>query len=429
MVDRFTKLALLGAALTANGLRPQRNRALMVPSFFSSWLAAELAPHNIAVTVAGTTAHVARHGVRRKDAPALLLNAASVAGLASIIRTSQRARGVLDAALLDGLGEKWVESLEDRPDPGEMGTPWRQLVQPFRFQHPDVVKGTDLVYAPEHGSRGRLDVFHRRDVPQGAPVLFQIHGGGWVIGDKREQGLPLMLHLAARGWVCVAPNYRLSPRGVWPDHIVDLKRALAWVRKEVSAYGGDPAFVAVTGGSAGGHLSAMVGLTGNDPRFQPGFEEADTSVQACVPIYGIYDVANELGAKETKWRTDSLMRNYVFKSWLERDRERWLSASPIANVRPYLPPFFVIHGRNDTLAPLSEAHGFVERLRATSKSKVVYAELPGTQHAFDIFPSIRSAHVVRAVDVFLRWARATADQREHAAADTPLQTTEAEEAV
>ncbi|MFL6238464.1 MAG: alpha/beta hydrolase [Actinomycetes bacterium] len=429
MADRFRQLSMIGAALTANGLRPARGRAFMVPSFFSAWLTAELAPHNLAITVAGTTAHVARHGVRRNDAPALLMNAASVAGLASMIRTSQRARGVLEAALADGLGEGWLDILEDKPDPGEMGTPWRQLFQPFRFQHPEVVKVTDLVYDETHGRRGRLDVFHRRDIPEGAPVLFQIHGGGWTIGDKREQGLPLMLHLAARGWVCVAPNYRLSPRAVWPDHIVDLKRALAWVRNEIGAYGGDPAFVAVTGGSAGGHLSAMVGLTGNDPRFQPGFEDADTSVQACVPIYGLYDIANELGAKETKWRSDSLMRNYVFKSWLERDRERWLSASPLANIRPDLPPFFVIHGRNDTLAPLSEAQAFVERMRSTSKSKVVFAELPGAQHAFDIFPSIRSAHVVRAVDVFLRWARTTAQERPHAAADEPLEVTEAEEAV
>src|SRR3954471_23417390 len=414
MPDRFRQLSILGAALTANALRPQRNRALMVPSFFSSWLAAELAPHNIAVTVAGTTAHVARHGVRRKDAPALLLNAASVAGLASIIRTSQRARGVLDAALLDGLGEKWVESLEDRPDPGEMGTPWRQLIQPFRFQHPDVVKVTDLVYAPEHGSRGRLDVFHRRDVPQGAPVLFQIHGGGWVIGDKREQGLPLMLHLAARGWVCVAPNYRLSPRGVWPDHIVDLKRALAWVRKEIGAYGGDPGFVAVTGGSAGGHLSAMVGLTGNDPRYQPGFEDADTSVQACVPFYGAYDLANVLDTKAGDQRLAHFLARTVFKT---TDPAVFESATPLLHARPDAPPFFVIHGAHDSLAPVEEARELVRRLREVSKEPVVYAELPGAQHAFDVFHSIRSAHVIRGVERFLRWVHATRELSGRASED------------
>ena len=106
----------------------------------------------------------------------------------------------------------------------------------------------------------------------------------------------------------------------------------------------------------------------------------------------------------------------MFKSELEADRERWLSASPLAAVHPDAPPFFVIHGRNDTMAPVGEARSFVDRLRTTSTSKVVYAELPGAQHAFDVFPSIRSAHVVWAVDVFLRWARSTHATRPHAAA-------------
>ncbi len=65
----------------------------------------------------------------------------------------------------------------------------------------------------------------------------------------------MMHELALRGWVCVAINYRLSPRATWPDHVVDCKRALAWVREHIAEYGGDPAFIAVSGGSAGGHLA------------------------------------------------------------------------------------------------------------------------------------------------------------------------------
>ena len=119
--------------------------------------------------------------------------------------------------------------------------------------------------------------------------MFQIHGGAWVIGDKSQQALPLMLHLAADGWVCVTTNYRLSPTCHRPDHLVDCKRALAWIREHIAEYGGDPDFVVVTGGSAGGHLAALVALTANDPQFQPGFEAADTSVIGCVPFYGVYD--------------------------------------------------------------------------------------------------------------------------------------------
>ena len=80
-----------------------------------------------------------------------------------------------------------------------------------------------------------------------------------MIGDKNAAGPPADDHLAARGWVCVATNYRLSPSATFPDHLIDVKRALAWVREHIAEYGGDPDFVVVTGGSAGGHLSALVG--------------------------------------------------------------------------------------------------------------------------------------------------------------------------
>jgi acetyl esterase/lipase len=235
-----------------------------------------------------------------------------------------------------------------------------------------------------------------------------VHGGAWVIGTKDQQGRPLMLEMARRGWVCVAPNYRLSPRATWPDHIVDVKRAVAWIRDNVAEYGGDPRFVVVTGGSAGGHLAALAALTPNEPEFQPGFEDVDTSLQGCVPYYGVYDLENETGTRSAKQRHDTLMTRLVMKT---RDPETFRKASPVARVHADAPPFFVIHGRNDTLVPVQEARLLVERLRATTQSTVLYLELPGTQHAFDVFPSVRSDGVVRAVARFLEALRATSPAR------------------
>ena len=85
-------------------------------------------------------------------------------------------------------------------------------------------------------------------------MLLQVHGGAWTIGNKDQQGIPLMQHLAAKGWVCVAINYRLAPRDPFPAQIIDVKRAIAWVRENIAEYGGDPDYIAITGGSAGGHL-------------------------------------------------------------------------------------------------------------------------------------------------------------------------------
>jgi hypothetical protein len=85
------------------------------------------------------------------------------------------------------------------------------------------------------GKRNLLDIYRPRSGGQGCPTLLQIHGGGWVIGQKDQQGLPLMHHMASRGWVCVAPNYRLSPKAMFPDHFIETNRALAFDRH--AAYG------------------------------------------------------------------------------------------------------------------------------------------------------------------------------------------------
>ncbi len=90
------------------------------------------------------------------------------------------------------------------------------------------------------------------------------------------------------------------------------------------------------------------------------------------------------------------------KTW-KQDPQLFLDASPLERITPQAPPFFVVHGNLDTLVPVPEAREFVQRLRAASDSPVAYAEIAGAQHAFDIFPSIRSAHVVRGAERFLNW--------------------------
>ena len=92
-------------------------------------------------------------------------------------------------------------------------------------------------------------------------MLIQIPGGGWSLNDKRGQAYPLMTRMVELGWICVSINYSRSPRNAWPAHIVDVKRAIAWVRANIADFGGDPEFIAVTGGSAGGHLSSLAALT------------------------------------------------------------------------------------------------------------------------------------------------------------------------
>jgi acetyl esterase/lipase len=395
-------LGVVCAAGVLNALRPVRWVPVLLPFFFWAWLTAELAPQlTVLLVLLGVVLGLLVGFSGTSGLIGLALLVVALVGLVRLIIGSEAAAEAADHALAQ---------MPDGPEPDsdvEITSRLRRFFVPMSFSHPDVERIVDVPYS-DGSPRHRLDVYRHRDQPTGCPTLVQVHGGGWVIGDKREQGRPLMLHLASRGWVCFAPNYRLSPRATWPDHLVDVKRALAWVREHGQEYGADPGFVVLTGGSAGGHLVALAALTANDPRYQPGFEGIDTSVAGCVPYYGVYDIAGETGTKAARIRRRHLLDRLVMKT---REDEVYLDASPLAQVHADAPPFLVIHGRNDTLVPVGEARLFVERLRAVSDAPVLYLELPGTQHAFDVFPSIRSAHVVRAVGRFVEMVRLRADAR------------------
>jgi acetyl esterase/lipase len=385
-------LVMSSLALVAvlNGLRPIRWTPLMLPAFFSAWLTVELAPQLIVLMLAVVTVCALVGGFSWLG---LAVAGVALGGLVWMVVQSERAAHVADAAL-----SQWVEPVEEKHAPGLL----RRFFVPMAFSDPEVERIIDVPYS-EASRRLKLDVYVSKDRPTAAPTLLQVHGGAWVIGDKKEQGRPLMLHLAKQGWVCFAPNYRLSPRATFPDHLIDVKRAIAWIRQHGHEYGADPGFLVLTGGSAGGHLTTLAAMTQNDPAYQPGFEDVDTSVQGCIPYYGVYDLAAETGTTAARVRKHTILAKRVLKT---RDPDAFIQASPLARVHADVPPFFVIHGRNDTLVPVQEARLLVQRLREVSDRPVIYLELPGTQHAFDVFPSIRSDHVVRAVGRFCQYLRA-----------------------
>jgi acetyl esterase/lipase len=395
--------SIVASVLCVNAVYPAPIwTGLALPGFFLSWLTMELAPQSLVVQAGLTAGFSAFGGLQRTEGwIALGLSLFSMACLGSLVVQSMRVRGLVEDVLRETLGPEYLSGIAHPRSPEyDLRVPWRQLILPFRMTHPDVERIKNVPYG-EVRRRNLLDVYRHKDRPTGCPTLLQIHGGGWVISNKNQQGKPIMLHMASRGWVCFAPNYRLSPRATWPEHLLDVKRALAWIREHGAEYGADPGFVVVTGGSAGGHLTALMALTQNDPEYQPGFEEADTSVQAAAPYYGVYDLTRrETLADRGMVR---FLERAVMKKRFRDAREEFEKASPTFQVDPDAPPFFVIHGAHDSLVPVTEARKFVEKLRAASRSPVVYVELPGGQHAFDVFPSIRTAHVTRAVERFADW--------------------------
>jgi acetyl esterase/lipase len=306
------------------------------------------------------------------------LAALTTAGLAAITRRQLQARPALERAMAEALGAGWRTAID--PDLAarlRRRLPLaRLLLLPLWRRRRDVERVANIAYG-DAGRRNLLDLYRHRAHPSGGPVLIHLHGGGYTRGSKNSQSLPLLYRLASQGWVCVSANYRLRPAARHPDHLIDLKKVIAWVRAHGPEYGADPGLLFVSGSSAGAHMASLAALTPNDPAFQPGFEDADTSVTAAIGLTGWYGGGD--GQPD--------------------------ASSPLAHVRPDGPPFFIAHGDHDTVVPVEVARDFAGTLGGVSADPVVYAELPGAQHAFDLFGSLRFERVVDAVEAFTAWVR------------------------
>ncbi|MFJ8751026.1 alpha/beta hydrolase [Streptomyces sp. NPDC102441] len=306
------------------------------------------------------------------------LAAVTVPGLTVVAHRAWGERERIERAMAEGLGDGWRATVApDLADGLRRRLPWaRILVLPILRRRWDVRRVANLAYG-DAGRRNLLDLYHHRSRPEGAPVLIHMHGGGYDGGRKNTQSLPLLHRLAGRGWVTVSANYRLKPDVRHPDHLIDLKKTIAWVREHAHEYGADPSTLFVAGSSAGGHMASIAALTPNDPAFQPGFEDADTSVTGAVILNGF------LG---TYW-------------------DQGPESSPLGHARPDAPPLFIAHGDLDPLVPVSGIRAVADELRRTSSNAVVYAELRGGHHAFDLYHSLRFEALVDAIEGFTAWAR------------------------
>jgi acetyl esterase/lipase len=385
---------LLALLTTVNAIRPRRELLLLIACFFAAWLTIELAPWVLALEAVVTTLLVAWGGL---DGPpgwaGLAATAAGWAGLAIVMIRARRTTLTV---------REWSAELE--LDPGEQAPafPRGHVLFPFLMtRRRGVTRVRDIAYGDD--PRMRLDVYRPSEPGRLRPGIMGVHGGAWVTGSKREQGIPLLSHLAANGWVGVNVDYRLSPRAKFPDHLLDLKRAIRWYREHAEEHGADPGFLCVTGGSAGGHLAALVALTANVPEYQPGFEDVDTSVRAAVPFYGVYDLRVLLD--DAPRRFASFLERHVMGTRRADDPEAYAKVSPVHWIRADAPPFLVVHGDLDTLVPVAQARSFTKRLRQVSAAPVLYAEMKGAQHAFDIFPSYRAARVIEGTERFLTSVR------------------------
>jgi acetyl esterase/lipase len=402
-------LALLSVLCSVTAVVQARKLYWLAPLYFlTAWLCGELALIHLIWQLALTALLAFAGGFSSPLAQSGLgLFTLSWLGLVYLHCQAMETPRHLGASLRRALGEDYRARVPvERQHALTDHINARHWLQPFRFKRQGVRKHSHISYG-DAGKRNLLDIYHPHKPREGGfPVLLQVHGGAWMIGKKEEQALPLMYHMAQRGWLCVAINYRLSPKAAFPAHIIDVKKAIAWIRENIRDYGGNPDFIAVTGGSAGGHLSSLAALTPNREEWQPGFEQVDTRLQAAVPFYGVYDFLDRFEIRP-EMSMEQMLTDKVMQCTLRDNRELWEAASSLTYVSPDAPPMFVIHGSHDSLAWVEEARVFVSALQAVATQPVAYAELPGAQHAFEIFHSVRTDHTVNAVGHFLECSHAS----------------------
>jgi acetyl esterase/lipase len=248
-----------------------------------------------------------------------------------------------------------------------------------------VVSGLTYI---QYGTRClKLDLFlpaAQTTLAQGAPVVVLVHGGGWRSGFRSEFA-PMAVRLAQRGYAAATVSYRLSGEALYPTAVHDVRAAVRWVRAHARDYGIDPERMVLAGGSAGGQIASLAGVTGHLDQFDPGAQASQVSsaVQAIVNIDGLSDFTTEdARVHEDDPNKKPSAAGAWFGGRYSEKRALWHEASPTNYVRPGMPPILFIGssqirfqvGRDAMVAKMTAA-GAIGRI----------VVLPDTPHSFWLF--------------------------------------------
>lgn len=242
----------------------------------------------------------------------------------------------------------------------------------------------DVEFARIGGKSLRLDLhLPDDDGVRLRPVIIWLHTGAWITGDRT--GGPA-LRQARRGYAVVSIDYRLAPTYTYPAQIEDCKAAVRWLRANATRYRLDPNRVGVFGASAGGHLAALLGTTGDvdeleDPAHgNPAFS---SRVQAVVDFYGPTDLLKleeqKLPCIPLNGNSAQLPPSLLMGCPIQECREKTETANPIRYVTRDDPPFLILQGTLDCLVPPLQSVILHEALRAGGVDSTLYL-LEGAQH-------------------------------------------------
>jgi len=256
------------------------------------------------------------------------------------------------------------------------------LAQPVRSRGAldDVVAHRNLEYIPGGHERHRLDLYLPEEAKGPLPLIVWVHGGGWQNGSK-DGCPPLRKGYLQRGYAVASINYRLSGHAVFPAQIQDCKAAIRWLRARAGKYGVDPERIGVWGSSAGGHLVALLGTSGDVKAFDVGGNlEQSSRVQAVCDYYGPTDfkVFVTTPRYESHASAKSPEAKLIGGAVLENE-EKARRVNPIEYVSRDDPPFLIVHGDADRTVPLNQSRLLYEALKKAGRD-VRFHTIQGAGH-------------------------------------------------
>lgn len=247
------------------------------------------------------------------------------------------------------------------------------LAQPSRESQPklpalpDGVRvDRDVVYTKTPHGDQKLDLYRPTkpaDASRSLPVIVFIHGGGWKQGSKAS-ALKQAVWIVPHGFAVASIDYRLITETGWPAQINDCYAAVRWVRKHAAEYGLNAKQIATWGGSAGGHLAALVGT-----RPSPNAERISSRVQAVCDWYGPSDlltmppnvVSDNRSLEQTATSNGAIMLGAAVSTIPDLARD----ASPLHHVSTDDPPFLIMHGSEDPGVPVDQSTRLAHKLQST----------------------------------------------------------------
>jgi acetyl esterase/lipase len=245
----------------------------------------------------------------------------------------------------------------------------------------------DVVYSTLPGFRPMVVDIYMPKSKAPKPLILYIHGGGWVGGHTRHSGAlsnfpQVLAKLASEGFVVASLEYRLSGEAPFPAQLQDARAAVRFLKDNAAKYGIDPSRVGVWGGSAGGHLTALVATTCGETAVDPTPAAAGSEcVQAAATWYGVFDFAPMLKTSVANGVLNAAENMLLRCKPAECSTDAVAAVSPITHVDEKDPPMLLIHGEKDAVVDVAQSRWMEAKLKSVGVP-VETIFIPGVDHSF-----------------------------------------------